>query len=95
MSLWHAGIDTPSLVPGAHVKVFSPHRVVRVVTADKMSIETPAGDRWDALVLDRTGGDLTLVLTDGRAVKLSMVSDESISLPHPGQEFSQQRWIVN
>jgi hypothetical protein len=60
-----------------------------------MSIEMPGGNRLNAQVLDRTGSDLTLALSDGRAVKLSMVSDDSVSEPQPGHEFSQQSWVVN
>lgn len=95
MSLWHADMNGPTLTPGANLKIFSPHRVVRVVTADQMSIEMPGGNRLSAQVLDRTGSDLTLALPDGKAVKLSMLSDDSVGEPEPGHEFSQQSWIVN
>lgn len=46
MSLWHAEIDQPKFVDGAKVTLLSDHRVVRVVTADTLSIETPTGHKF-------------------------------------------------
>ena len=96
MSLWHADIDRSSLVAGTNLTVFSPHQAVRVVASDQVSIETPMGDRIGAQVLDRTAGNLALVLSNGQVARLSILTDDSI-MDHwqPGDMFSQQRWIVN
>jgi len=96
MSLWHADIDRSSLVAGTSLTVFSPHQAVRVIAADQVSIETPTGGRIGAQVVDRSAGNLTLVLSDGQVARLSMLTDDSIlDLWQPGEMFSQQRWIVN
>jgi len=96
MSRWHADIDRSSLVAGTSLTVFSPHQAGRVIAADQLSIETPAGDRIGAQVLDRSAGNLTLVLPSGQVARLSILTDDSI-VDHwqPGDMFSQQRWIVN
>ena len=93
--MWHADMNASSLGLGAQIVVFSPHQVVRVLTADQLSIETPRGDRLSALVLDRTAEHMTLSLTDGNSVDLSMVSDESLIAPKVGATFSSQTWEVN
>ena len=95
MSLWHADMDAPKFAAGVGVTVSSPHRVVRVVTADVMSIEIPDGNRVSAQVLDRTDNRITLVLADGSVKSLSMLSDGSLSPQAANEVFSQQRWIVN
>jgi hypothetical protein len=95
MAMWHADVNGPTLASGTNVVVFSPHRVVRVMTADQVLIETPQGNRISAIVLDRTGSTLTIALSDGRPVKLTMADDESL---HSGIEvsvFSRQIWSVN
>lgn len=96
MTLWHADIDGPALASGADMTVASEHHVVRVLTSDTLSIETPGGQRFSALVLDRTMDALSLVLDDGRRVALSMKLDES--LEHPAgipAVFSRQIWRMN
>lgn len=94
MALWHADIDAQAPAAGARLHVFSDHQVVRVLTADQLSIETPAGQRLAALVLDRTGDRLTLSLFDGASISLSIIADSSLS-KQPEKEFSGQLWIVN
>jgi len=97
MTQWHADIDRSDLGPGARLTVLSDHHVVRVVTADILSIETPAGPRFSAVVQDRTAGDLRLVLSDGRASSLRIVLDESlhsraVDIP---KVFSRQVWLAH
>ena len=96
MTQWHANTDRSDIGPGVKLTVLSDHHVVRVVTADTLSIETPAGPRLSAMVLDRTGGSIRLALSDGQAVELKMLAD--ISLHPPGQKpqiFSSQVWVVH
>jgi hypothetical protein len=96
MSHWHAGADAPIAASGSRLTVLSDHHVVRVVTADSLSIEMPSGMRVGAVVVDRTGKSLSLVLEDGSPLALSMSVDESL-LP-PGEDkttFSRQVWTTN
>ena len=44
MTQWHADIDSANLSSGVKLTVASQHHVVRVVTADTLSIEAPAGN---------------------------------------------------
>lgn len=96
MSQWHADIDLPSLESGARLTVLSDHQVVRVVTTDTLSIEIPSGQRFSAVVLDRTAGDIKLILDDGTPVSLGMLVDESL---HPtcddADVFSRQIWVAH
>jgi len=96
MTQWHADIDRSAVHSGAQLTVLSDHQVVRVITADTLSIETPAGPRLSAMVLDRTAGKIRLALGDGRAVTLEMLLDDSL---HPAGEpteiFSSQVWVVH
>lgn len=96
MTLWHADVDAAALLLGAKLTVVSQHHVVRVITADTLSIETPHGQRLSAVVLDRTGDHIRLVLEDGTSVTLGMLVDESL-LP-PGESpavFSRQVWLTH
>lgn len=93
--LWHAETDGAALKRGARVLVRSEHRVVRVITADQLSIETSDGATLGALVLDRTAGQMRLSLLDGEPMRLSILSDASLEQRQPGAEFSQQIWVVN
>jgi|EndMetStandDraft_7_1072992.scaffolds.fasta_scaffold02820_2 hypothetical protein len=95
MSHWHADANAPIATAGTRLTVLSDHQVVRLVTADSLSIELPSGMRVEALVSDRTGERLSIVLDDGRPLDLSMSIDESL-LP-PGQQrttFSRQVWTT-
>jgi hypothetical protein len=95
MSLWHAEIDQSNFVNGARVTLLSEHRVVRVVTADTLSIQTPAGHKLSGLVQDRTGSDIRLILADGQSISLGMEIDESIHPPIASERvFSRQVWIT-
>ena len=96
MTQWHADIDTAALSPGARVTVLSQRHVVRVMTADTLSIETPIGHRFSAQVLDRTQGVISLVLDDGTPFALQMEVDESLVPPgtHPSV-FSRQVWVAH
>lgn len=93
MSQWHADLDGATLARGARLTVLSDHRVVRVVTADRLSIETPDGQRFGAVVVDRTAGDIRLVTDDGPQVSLELLLDESLPAPEqPPGVFSRQVW---
>ena len=97
MSQWHADLDRPDAKAGARLTVVSDHQVVRVVTADTLSIETPSGPRFSAMVLDRTASDLKLVLDDGTLLVLEIVIDESLRPPDEATtaSFSSQTWLVH
>ena len=96
MSLWHAEIDQPNFVNGAKVTLLSDHRVVRVVTADTLSIQTPTGHKFSGLVEGRTGSDIRLILADGQPISLEMVIDESIHPPTTSKNvFSRQVWVTH
>jgi hypothetical protein len=93
---WHAAIDRPAIGLGTKLTVLSDHQVVRVITADSLSIEMPSGLRLSAVVLDRTAGDIRLALSDGRAVSLEILLDDNL---RPSSEraaaFSSQVWEVH
>jgi hypothetical protein len=96
MTQWHADLDGPALVRGAMLTVLSDHHVVRVETADTLSIEIPSGTRVSAMVLDRTGGAIRLALHDGSSVSLEMQRDESLRPPSEhAVPFSRQLWVVH
>ena len=98
MSQWHADLDGATLAKGARLTVLSQHRVVRVLTADTLSIETPDGQRFGAVVVDRTAGEIRLVADDGPQVSLELLLDESLPSAEqiPGTfsrgTFSRQVW---
>jgi hypothetical protein len=92
MALWHAQVDSDAVEAGARLTVSSPHHVVRMVTADQLSIETRNGQRLAALVLDRTGGQMTLSMLDGRAADLEIATDDSVV---PGIRPSSQAWRID
>ena len=97
MTQWHAAIDKPLLGTGAKLTVISDHHVVRVTTADTLSIEAPDGQRFSAQVLDRTAQNMRLALEDGTALRLEIVVDESLHAPSGRQAevFSRQVWLAN
>lgn len=96
MAQWHADIDGFSLTSGTKLRVLSDHHVVRVVTADTLSIETSSGPRISAIVLDRTERKIRLALNDGRSVTLDMLLDSSLDSPDEQSDvFSSQVWLVN
>lgn len=95
MSSWHADANSQSFGSGARILVISPHEEVRIVTADRLSIETPDHNRVSALVLDRTRDHLTLCLSDGRPLCLSNHPANDSSEEPNGTSFSRQLWIVN
>jgi hypothetical protein len=93
MTQWHADIDQPELAEGTRLTVLSDHQVVRVVTADTLSIAAPSGDRVSAVVLDRTEGNIRLVFGDGRSASLGILVDESLHRPGDIRDaFSWQVW---
>lgn len=94
MSVWHADVDTPTLIAGSRVHVFGDHSAVRVLTADQLSIETPAGQRLHAMVLDRTGAALILSLGAGAPMKLSMIAEVGLAAAAP-ERATHQHWVVN
>lgn len=96
MTQWHADVDAGALLRGAKLTVLSRHSVVRVLTADTLSIEMPNGQRLSAIVLDRTAGAIRLVLKDGTPVSLGIIVDESLLPPGENPEvFSRQVWLTN
>lgn len=95
MTQWHADVGTTSFVPGTELTVQSQHHVVRVITADTMMLEQPDGQRTFALVLDRTGPSMKLVLPDGHMVPLELVADESLLPPRAGSAFSSEIWVTH
>lgn len=96
MAQWHAEIEGTSLTSGTKLRVLLDHHVVRVVTADTLSIETSSGPRISAIVLDRTEREIRLALNDGRSSTLEMLLDSSLdSLDEQSDVFSSQVWFVN
>jgi hypothetical protein len=95
MALWQAQVDHESLGMDTLLVVSSPHQVVRMLTADQLSIETSDGIRLPAIVLDRTGNRMTLSLLDGRSVGLEITSDHSLEHEDGQIEFSRQEWRVD
>jgi hypothetical protein len=96
LTRWHADIDRPVLGAGARLTVLSPNEVVRVLTADTLVIETPSGQRLSAVVLDRTGGALRLMIGGNVPVSLEILRDESLHPPGPRPAvFSRQVWLTH
>lgn len=92
MTQWHADLGGPGLGAGTELTVQSHHHVVRVMTADTIMIQTPDGQRFSALVLDRTGPRIQLTLTDGRRSSLELLVDEAFRPQEAGAVFSSQTW---
>jgi hypothetical protein len=57
---WHADIDEATMAPGVKLTVLSEHHVVRVITADTLSIQDSSGQCLSAVVVRRSAGDLNL-----------------------------------
>jgi hypothetical protein len=96
MALWHGQLDSDSVGIGSQLTVSSPHQVVRMVTADQLSIETSGGNgRVAAIVLDRTGGQMTVSFLNGRSANLQITSDHSLEREDAQTEFSSQEWRVS
>ena len=96
MTRWHADIDRAGFATGARLTVLSPDELVRVLTADTFLIETPSGQRFSAVVFDRTGGALRMVLDDGVSVSLEILVDESLHPPaNCPAVFSRQVWLTH
>jgi len=96
LSQWHADLDQAELGRGAQLTVLSDHMVVRLITSDTLSIERPDGQRFSALILDRTAASISLVLEDGRQVSLRLWLDETLNPgPDPDAPFSRQKWVTN
>jgi hypothetical protein len=93
--LWHAASDGDLNVSGTTVVAQSDHRVLRILTADQISIEASDGQRVPAVVVNRAEGRLMLALPDGTIVRLTLVSDLSHSGPQGTGFFSEQSWTVN
>jgi hypothetical protein len=95
MSLWHADTAAERVSRGGTLIISSDHHVVRVVTADSLSIQLASGNRIAAVVVDRTGMAMRLALEDGAQLLLSMSGDESLLPPGEMQPtFSKQTWVV-
>lgn len=93
MTQWHTELNDGDLTAGAALTVSSPHHVVRVVTGDTLMIEAPDGQRLSALVLDRTGSAISLVLPNGQHKALRLHLDEALHGPRAGSVFSHQVWV--
>jgi hypothetical protein len=93
LTQWHADLNGPALAIGASVTILSDHHVVRVLTADTLMIERPDGQRFSAVVLDRTGTKIELFLPDGRLETLELELDEALHEPKEGAIFSHQTWV--
>lgn len=95
MSLWHADADAEHFGRGNTLVISSDHHVVRVVTADSLSIQVPSGRRISAVVADRTDMAMRLSLEGGEHLHLSMSGDQSLLPPGELQPtFSKQSWVV-
>ena len=95
MSHWQAQIDGEAVGVGSQLRISSPHHVVRMATADQISIETSGGAKLAAIVLDRTGTQMTLSMLNGRSAQLSITSDHSLEHEDSQTEFSRQDWRVD
>lgn len=93
MTQWHADLNGTALGLGACVTVLSHHNVVRVLSADTLMIEGQDGQRLSALVLDRTGSRLNIVLPDGQHRTLSLQLDQALREPGEGTILSRQVWV--
>jgi hypothetical protein len=94
MSMWHCETNEASLHQGAQVLVASDHSVVRIQTADQMTIETSNRDRLMAVVIERAGDHLVLGLPDGTTFRMEIASDHALEFPQPSKPFSSQSWKV-
>ena len=94
MPVWHCMTTRDTLEDGAEIQVESEHSVVRIQTADQMTIETSGGDRLMAVVIEREGGRLIVGLPDGRTVRMIIVADHALEVPEPTKPFSSQSWKV-
>ena len=95
MAHWQAQVDSEGVGVGSQLRISSPHQVVRMVTADQLSIETSNGMRLTAIVLDRTGSQMTVSLLNGRSAHLWITSDHSLEHEDSQTEFSRQDWRVD
>lgn len=93
MTQWHTELNGEGMVPGVLLTVSSPHHVVRVLSGDTLMIEALNGQRLPALVLDRTGSAIRLVLPNGQRKRLRLQLDEARHEPGDGAIFSHQVWV--
>jgi hypothetical protein len=94
MSQWHATADGSLFDAGTVVRVQSDHRVLRLVTADELSVEDQSGQRETAVIVNREMDALTLGLRDGSIVRLNLSSDLSLPAVASSASFSEQSWTV-
>lgn len=94
MSKWHGETTSAALHDGAEVVVASDHSVVRIQTADQMTIETASRLRLMAVVIERTGDKLFAGLPDGTTFRMQMASDDSLGETDLSKVFSHQSWTV-
>lgn len=73
----------------------SVHGTLRILTADQLVIEDPAGQRFTAVVVDRTESRLMLALTDGTILRLTLVSERPLSGPPSPYTLFEQSWILS
>jgi hypothetical protein len=95
MPSWHAYADQPALAPGAQILITGGHMAVRILTADRLTIEMPDEGRLMAVVIDRTGEQLTLALGDSEIVRLHVASGDGFAQFQLSEGFSRQSWAVD
>lgn len=95
MATWHAYADRAALVSGTGVLVTGGHQTVRLQSGDKLSIETPDGNRLSAVIVDRTDGRLLLAVGDGPLIRLRASNEgDFFSGFKLSDGFSRESWMV-
>lgn len=89
--LWPAEANDDALRVGSQIVISTPSRVVRLVTADQLSIHTTGGSEIAAIVLDKTGAQMRLSLFDGRSAHLTVVVGDGAERQ---ADLSRQEWRV-
>jgi hypothetical protein len=91
---WHAYASGPSLVSGTEILVTGGHERIRVRTADLISIEMPDGNRLSAVVIDRTGNRLVMVVGEVLVRMRIAGGAEAFEGFKLSDGFSRQGWTV-
>ncbi len=94
MPSWHGYARTQELVAGTQVLFTGGREAVRLITGDRVVIETSESNRLSAVIIDRTGEVLVLGLSDGRMLTLHTVSDDGFADFKLSDGFSRESWVV-
>lgn len=95
MPSWHAYADLPDLPPGTEILITGGHNMaVCMLTADQLTREMSGERRLSAVVIDRTGEQLTLALGDGEIVRLHVASAAGFAQFRLSERFSRESWVV-